>query len=135
MSISVNSYYDSLNIKNLDELPFRERIQILLTGHLRFCIENKDLTRIVFWDVEIMDEELKEWGNKLRKDKQLLMTEIINQSIANGEIRELDSQLLTFLIMGTFASFWAPIAIDAEVIDPETTAEQITDIILNGIRP
>lgn len=135
MSISITSYYESLNIKDINELPFKERIQILLTGHLRFCIENKDLTRLIFWDVEIMDEELKEWSNKLRKDKQLLMIEIINQSIANGEIRPLNPRLLAYLIMGTFASFWAPIAIDAEAIDPETAAEMITDIILNGIQP
>jgi TetR/AcrR family fatty acid metabolism transcriptional regulator len=99
MSVSVNSYYESLAIKDLNAVPFKERIQILLTGHLRFCIENKDLTRIVFWDVEIMDEELKEWGNKIRKEKQLLMKELINQGIASGELRKLDAQLLTYLIM------------------------------------
>ena len=135
MSVSVNSYYETLAIKDLNAVPFKERIQILLTGHLRFCIENKDLTRIVFWDVDIMDEELKEWGNKIRKEKQLLMKELINQGISSGEIRKLDAQLLTYLIMAAFASFWAPIAIDAEVIDPESTAKQITDIIFNGIKP
>ncbi|HNX29385.1 MAG TPA: TetR/AcrR family transcriptional regulator [Syntrophomonadaceae bacterium] len=135
MSVSVNSYYENLAAKDLNALPFRERIQFLLAGHLRFYIENKDLTRLIFWDVEIMDEELKEWGNKLRKEKQLLLIEIIKQGIADGEIRELDPQLLSLLIMGSFASFWLPIAVDAELIDPEATAQQITDIIFNGIKP
>ncbi|MDD3894489.1 MAG: TetR/AcrR family transcriptional regulator [Syntrophomonadaceae bacterium] len=135
MSVSVNSYYENLAAKDLNALPFRERIQLLLTGHLHFYIENKDLTRLIFWDVEIMDEELKEWGNKLRKEKQQQLMEIIKQGIADGQIRELDSQLLSLLMMGTFASFWLPIAVDAEVIDPEAVAEQITDIIFNGIKP
>ena len=135
MATSVNAYYASLTAIDIDALTIRERIQILLTGHLRFCIENKELTRIVFWDVEIMDEELKEWGNNMRKEKQLRMNELINQGIAKGEIREMDPQLLTLLIMGTFAAFWAPIAIDEMAIDAESTAQQITDIIFNGIKP
>lgn len=135
MAASVNTYYASLTAIDIDALTIRERIQFLLTGHLRFCIENKELTRIVFWDVEIMDEELKEWGNNMRKEKQLRMNELINQGIARGEIRELDPQLLTLLITGTFAAFWAPIAIDEMAIDAETTAQQITDIIFNGIKP
>lgn len=135
MATSVNAYYASLTAIDIDALTIRERIQILLTGHLRFCIENKELTRIVFWDVEIMDEELKEWGNNMRKEKQLRMNELINQGIAKGEIREMDPQLLTLLIMGTFAAFWAPIAIDEMAIDAESTAQKITDIIFNGIKP
>ncbi|NLB52586.1 MAG: TetR/AcrR family transcriptional regulator [Syntrophomonadaceae bacterium] len=134
IAASVNTYYESLATIDMDALTLRERIQILLTGHLRFCIENKDLTRIVFWDVEIMDEELKEWGNNLRKEKQLRMKEIIDQGITRGEIRNVDSELLTLLVIGSFASFWAPITIDALVIDPEETAKQITDIIFNGIK-
>ena len=135
MATSVNAYYASLTAIDIDALTVRERIQFLLTGHLRFCIENKELTRIVFWDVEIMDEELKEWGNNMRKEKQLRMNELINQGIAKGEIREMDPQLLTLLIMGTFAAFWAPIAIDEMAIDAESTAQKITDIIFNGIKP
>lgn len=135
MAASVNTYYESLDAIDLNSLTVRERIQILLTGHLRFCIENKELTRIVFWDVDIMDEELKEWGNNMRKEKQLRMIELINQGITRGEIRELDPQLLTLLIMGTFASYWAPIAIDELVIDPAAIAQQITDIVFNGIKP
>lgn len=135
MAASVNAYYASLTAIDIEALTVRERIQFLLTGHLRFCIENKELTRIVFWDVEIMDEELKEWGNNMRKEKQLRMNELINQGIAKGEIREMDPQLLTLLIMGTFAAFWAPIAIDEMAIDAESTAKKITDIIFNGIKP
>lgn len=135
MAASVNRYFESLTTIDMNALTLRERIQILLTGHLRFCIENKELTRIVFWDVEVMDEELKEWGNNMRKEKQLRMKDIVEQGIKRGEIRNLDPELLTLLIMASFASFWAPITIDSLVIDPEETAKQITDIIFNGIKP
>lgn len=132
---SVSAYFESLAAIDFNNVTFREHIQILLTGHLRFCIENKELTRIVFWDMEIMDAKLKEWGNNMRKEKQLRIIELINQGMASGEIRELDPQLLTLLMMGIFTAFWAPIAIDALTIDPAVAAQQITDIVFNGIKP
>lgn len=135
MEASISAYYESLELADIESLTVKERFQILLTGHLRFCIENKELTKIVFWDMEVMDVGLKEWGNNMRKEKQLRLEELINQGINKGEIRRLDTQLLALLIQGFFASLWAPITIDGRAIDPEAESKKIIDIMFNGIAP
>lgn len=127
-------YHESMTSEVNQSLPFKEKIRMLVQGHFKFCLENKELTRIIFWDTEIMDEELKDWACRKRVEKEQHLQALIEAGISSGEIREVDSKMLTVVISGIFGAIWVPVVIDGWEIDAATAAEQVTDIIMNGIK-
>lgn len=133
MEESVRIYSQKLISFESESISFAERIFLLLEGHIQFCKENKELTRIVFWDTEIFDEELKEWALIIRREKEGLMNEAVQKAIDDGELKEINPRLITLLIGGVLGSLWAPITLEDWDVDAGELAQQITDVIMNGV--
>ncbi|WP_054693779.1 TetR/AcrR family transcriptional regulator [Syntrophomonas palmitatica] len=133
MERSLQVYYETMESVISDAMPFAERFRHLLEGHLSFYQDNKDLSRMIFWDAEIFDEELKEWTNAQRKEKEKRLRSIIEEAIKRGELRPLDAQLVSLVISGTLGVMFGPVVLDGWDIDPHILAGQFADIIMNGI--
>ncbi len=130
---SVKVYFGEIEFLEDDNLSFKEKLSLLLAGHIDFCKEHKEMTRIVFWDVEIIDEELKEWSNDMRKEKEDYMIGIIEDAIKKGEIKPVNPKLLTLIIGGTLGSLWAPITLDHWDVDAEELAKGLTTMVMSGV--
>jgi len=130
---SIKVYYDSIILEENPSLSFEERLRRLIHSHVCFSQENRQLTRIVFWDTEIMDSELKDWFMSIRKEKEEQMINIIRQSIKKGELRDIDPCLLSIMLEGVVASLWGPITLDNWDMDAAELASSITDMIMRGI--
>ncbi len=130
---SVKVYFGEIKFLEKEDLPFEEKLSLLLAGHIQFCKEHKELTRIVFWDTEIIDEELKEWSNKMRREKEEYMSDIIESSIAKGDIKPINPRLLTLMIGGMLGSLWAPITLDNWDVDAQDLAREITELVMSGV--
>ncbi len=133
MEGSIRFYYQRLINSTSAGIPFAEKIFLFFEGHIQFCKEHKELTRIVFWDAEIIDEELKEWGYIMRKEKESKMCELVQNAIDEGELKPVDPLLVTHLIGGVLASLWGPITLEDWEVDAGELAREVTDIIMNGI--
>jgi AcrR family transcriptional regulator len=129
---SINMYYESLRV-NRDHLSVADRIQIIKESHIRFLQEQKELTRLVFWDIDIFDEDLKKWGQAIHRDKEKRLKKLIVEGIERGEFRNIDPTLATLAIMGILGSLWAPITLEEWDVDPADLARKVTDIVLHGI--
>lgn len=127
-------YYNSLLAGDAESLSFRERLKLIFVSHINFCLENKELTRVVFWDTKVMDEELKAWSYEKRKEKESMLTELIVKAVQNGEIRAVDPEVLTMMITGILGAVWGPLAIENREIEAESLAEKITDLVFDGIK-
>ncbi len=134
MESSLQIYYNRMDIPNLETLPFEERMLVLFESHITFCREHKELTRIIFWDTEIWDEELKDWAIEMRREREGKLIGIVEKSIEREEIRDVDAKLLTLLIIGSLGSLWVPITLEDWDISPGDMAAQLTDIIMRGIK-
>ncbi|MBC7076243.1 MAG: TetR/AcrR family transcriptional regulator [Syntrophomonadaceae bacterium] len=131
---SLQIYYKNLDGREMKNLSVAEKIYMLMEAHFRFCRENKELTRIVFWETGTIDEELKEWVYAMRDEKEKRMQEIITEGISRGEIRNLDPRLVTLVVIGILGATWIPLALEKWEIDPAFLAKQFTDILVNGIK-
>jgi len=127
-------YDHSIKADISNSLSAEQKIRRLVEAHLRFCQENKDLTRILFFDTEIIDNELRDWACQKRRLKEEHMQLLFAAAIHSGEIRDLDTKMLTIIISGIFSSFWVPVVIEGWEIDATIAAEQVTDIIMCGIK-
>ncbi len=132
---SFHLYHDCLQADISQSSSFEDKIRLLLEGHFRFCQENKDLTRLLFWDAEVIDEELKEWAMETRREKEKRLHDMISAAISSGEIRDFDPQYLTVIIGGVFGAIWAPVVVDGWQVDAAEAARHITDLIMGGLRP
>ncbi|MEN6461505.1 MAG: TetR/AcrR family transcriptional regulator [Syntrophomonas sp.] len=130
---SLQAYSASLSPQEINRLSIKERINRMLEGHFKFCLENRELAKIIFWDQDICDQELKEWAFKSRQKKEVRLQAIIEEGIKRGEVKKLDVKLAMVVISGILGSIWVPIALEDWEIDPRQAAAQVTDIILNGI--
>ncbi len=127
-------YNHSINSDISNSLTIEQKIRGLVEGHFRFCQENKDLTRILFLDTEIIDNELRDWAWQKRRLKEEHMQALFAAAISKGEIRDLDTKMLTIMISGILGSFWVPVCLEGWDIDATAAAELVTDIIMNGIK-
>jgi AcrR family transcriptional regulator len=134
MEQSFHRYDDSLESDINNSLSFEAKIKMLLKGHFRFCQQNKELTRFLFWDTEVCDEELREWAVKKRAEKEGRLQQIIQAGIQSGELRALDPKLITVIISGIFGAIWIPVVLEGWEIDAGQAAEQITAILMHGIK-
>lgn len=127
------TYFESLEIQNLQRKSVAERIRSLIVGHIHFCRQHSRLTRLVFWDTQVQDDEVKEWMLQMRKEKEARLQEILEEGIATGELRRQDPYIMTLLVTGVIASIWSPLVLDDWDIDVDYLADSISDVIMRGI--
>ncbi|MGE5390252.1 MAG: TetR/AcrR family transcriptional regulator [Deltaproteobacteria bacterium] len=133
MERSLQTYYDKLATTDLEQLGFRERLCHLLEGHFTFSRENKDLARIICWDTDVIDEELKEWGFAIRKEKEERLKAIVEEAITRGELRRVDPYLATLMISGCMEAMYMPIIFEDWERPADILALQVADLIMQGI--
>lgn len=129
---SLQVYYSNLRSKDLDKLSFPQRIKLLLESHFQFCLENRELTQLIFRD-DIFDEELKEWSYKMHKDKEKDMQDLITDGIARGELRPVDTKLASMMVIGVLHSIWMPLIMENWQVEPSSVSNQMTDLIMHGL--
>lgn len=135
MEDSLQVYYQRLEDQELDNLSVRERLELLIQSHLRFCLERKDLTRVLFWEAEAPDRELVDWALAQRKDKIERTKALLLRGIDHKEIRDdLDLHMLSIVIIHSMAAFWFPLVMEDWDIEPRTLAWQYTDLLMNGLK-
>ncbi len=131
---SMEKYDQCLSKSGTEHYSAKETIASFLEAHISFCRENKNLTRIVFWDSEILDEELKDWLYNMRIDKEKRLMELAERWIASGEIRKVDTFILNMVLSGIIGATWVPIALDGWEPDVGDLSEKLNDIIFYGIK-
>ncbi|MEN6348151.1 MAG: TetR/AcrR family transcriptional regulator [Syntrophomonas sp.] len=135
MEDSLHVYYHELEIKNLEEKPISVRLKLLVKTHIRFCLENQELTKVLFGEAEAPDKELMEWAMAMRRDKLERMQKMLVEGIDKGEFRDdLDLKMLSFSILHTMAAFWFPLVMEDWQMDPELLASQYTEFVLTGLK-
>lgn len=115
-------------------LSFEETIWTIIKGHFAFSKRKRKMARIVFWDTEIMDDELKVLMEKQRERKKVLIEKAVRQAIESEEIKPVESMLVYTILAGLIGSIWTISVLDDWEIDPEALADQLTDVVMNGIR-
>jgi AcrR family transcriptional regulator len=127
-------YYQSLNTLDMQQKSVEERIRLLVAGHISFCRHNSELTRLVFWEAEVQDSEVKDWMYQMRKEKETRLQELFAEGIARGELRDQDPYIMTLMVSGVIGSMWAPLVLEGWDVDTSYLADRITNTIMYGIK-
>ncbi len=131
---SWKEYSNSFTAESIQQLNFEESIWTIIKGHFAFSKDNKKLARILIWDSEIMDDELREWMDRRREEQERVIAQIVDKAVAAKEIKPVNSMLVYLILAGLIGSIWAVNILDNWEINPEALADQLTDVVMNGIR-
>ena len=132
MEQSYRLYNHSLE-SNMAGSTLEDKLESLIRGHLQFCQDNQDLTRILFLDTGVIDEELRQWAWQKKLQKEQYLQEMFAQAIRRGEIKPVDDRLLTVVMGGILMSFWAPIVMGNWQVDAGVAAQQVRNMIMHGL--
>lgn len=128
-------FQENTTVEEIDSMPIHELLQGIISGHLRFFKEHRQLTRVTFWDVEAIDQELMAWARRVRADKEERVQLLIEAAIARGEVRaDLDAGVISRLVCAIIPYFATYAVMNDEDLDPQIISNQITSAILDGIR-
>jgi len=133
MELTAQRYYDSLGEKPLEDLDFSQQLKLIIKAHFSFCQQNKEFTRLLFWENDVLDKELKELGYSFRQEKEARIQAWVEAGIKKGQIKNINPRLLTLLIVGIMGAVWVPIVLDNWEVDPEAAAQELLEIIMHGI--
>ena len=127
--------YDHSFESNIAGGTLEDKLESLIRAHLQFCQDNQDLTRILFLDTGVIDEELRQWAWQRKVQKEQYLQEMFAQAIQRGEIKAADDRLLTIVMGGILMSFWAPIVMGDWQVDAGVAAQQVKNMIMHGLDP
>lgn len=134
MMESWNIYSDLIGMEDIMSLPFEELLRWSIQAHIDISRKHRRLIRIVFWDMEHLDRELKDWVLETKKMKEAQMLELIEAAIARGEIKPVDSKMVYLLLTGLISSIWGFTAIDGWKMDSGQLAAEMTETIMHGLK-
>lgn len=130
----MDTYYASFDAQELKRQSVRERLRIIMEGHIEFCRRHSQITRLFFWETGVQDEEVKAWMLQMRKEKEEKLQSLLVDGITSGELREHDPYVMALMISGVIGSIWAPLVLDGWDIGAAPLAEMLVDNIMNGIK-
>jgi len=135
MEDSLKAYFISLEEKGQKPVTMEQRLTKLVEAHISFCQANKELTRVVFWDPEAFDSELRDWTVSIRAEKLQRTIDLLKEGIDRGEVRsDLDIRIMSEIVLHTLGAFWYPLIVEGWNVDPGVIARHYTEIIMNGIK-
>lgn len=112
----------------------RARLQFLIWRHLRTLRDYPDLCRLTFNEFRVEKDYHGSALQKLNKRYTDLLVQVINEGMAGGDIRDdLPANLLRDMIFGGIEHNAWPFLCGHGSLDIDAVAEQITDLLWQGI--
>ncbi len=126
---------EHIPLEQIEHMPVAEQLQRMISGHLHFFQENRQLTRVSFLEADTIDQELMAWTLKIKAEKEQQLQDLIEKDIKRGELRDdLDAGLISRMICALIPYFAGCVVMSEEEFDPQQLSAQITSAIINGIK-
>jgi len=110
-----------------------DKIRLLSLKHIEFFQTHKDMATFVFDGQGRPLESLNEWLMEQKGQRQELVREILVRAMEDGEIRSVDPDMASRMVMGLiFSVFGGMIFMEGTVPDRETV-DKMLDILKKGL--
>jgi TetR/AcrR family fatty acid metabolism transcriptional regulator len=126
-------YVDNISKELKPELSCQEKLRRVAKLHIRFITHYKDLARITMTEHTQFNEEFRNWIFENRSRKMKMLEQIIDEGIASGEIRKVDSQAVAMVFSGVLGAMCSPIICSGQKANPKELSETVMDIVFHGI--
>jgi AcrR family transcriptional regulator len=121
----------SREVENIDDSVYK--IKRAVFTYMMFFSDNQALYRILLHRELDFNDEVKEIMKDIKLSKLPQLTETIKNGIENGQIRHVDEESLSYMIMGMTDSLLFQWLSNPEAEPIEKKIEQISDVLFRGI--
>ncbi len=129
----IRFYLDSLINDLSPDLSCKEKLSRIARLHLRFVSNYKDLAKITMTEHTYFNEDFRKWVWDYRAKKLEMLKQIIDEGIARGEFRNIDSQAVALVFMGSLGALFSPLIFSDDNINAKDLVEPALDVIMEGI--
>lgn len=126
-------YMDGLKKELKPEMTCREKLLKIFRLHLSFILKYKDLARVTMAEHPHFKDDFRAWMAENRIKKIELLKQIIDEGIAKGEFRKVDSYAASLAFIGTLGALLPSIIFSDEKLSHERLLDPILDLFFNGI--
>ena len=118
------------------DASFPEKVQNLISQHLRSFLEDLDFCRFFVSDVRSANGYRGSPVQKLNRTYTRIFIKVLEEGIAAGKMRaDLDPRLVRDVVFGAVEHVAWRHALRGKAIDIDDCARQLTEITLNGVTP
>jgi len=126
-------YLNSLTNELKPGLLCREKLERIARLHFRFIIRYRDLAKVTMTEHTYFDEDFRRWIWENRSRKIELLKQIIEEGIARGEFRKVNSRAAAVCFIGSLGASFSPLVINGGKYSYKKLVEPVLDIVLNGL--
>jgi len=111
-----------------------DKIRVLSLMHIDFFQTHKDMAPFVFDGQSRPLESLNEWLMEQKEQRQELVRKMLAGAVENGEIRKVDPDLASRMVMGLIFSVFGGMIFMEGRIPGEDMVEEMLDILQKGLK-
>jgi AcrR family transcriptional regulator len=130
---SIIDRYTQVVMADLEEATVEARIRYWIEMHLRYMLDNRQHTPQNFGDMGGIDEELLTWMHNMHKEGIKRMKVMFEKGIAQGELKEIDPELVANLFAGLLKGITVPLMMENTCDEPQKVAAEVADVLLKGL--
>ena len=131
--VGMQFYVENITRELKPELPCQEKLRRIAKLHIRFITHYKDLARITMTEHTQFNEEFRNWIFENRSKKMKMLERIIDEGMASGEIRKVNSQVAAMAFTGILGTMFSPIVFSGQKSNSKEMYETVMDIVFNGL--
>lgn len=128
-----SSYFENLDSLIEEKGTVLEKLKLILECHLKFLKEHKEMAGIIMAEHNIFSGELKQWMSKMQQKKFQVLKNLVEEGIAGGEFRKMDSHFAANMISASIFSASKYLFMDSEK-SVSDIADSTIDLLAHGLR-
>lgn len=115
------------------DMSCQEKLQRIVKLHLKFVVQYKDLAKLTLTEQTYFNEDFHKWIWENRVKKLKLLEQIIDEGVARGEFRQVDSSAAAVALTGVLGAMFSPMIFSQAKVNYKELIEPVMDIIFNGL--
>ncbi len=109
-----------------------DKVRILTVKHIEFFKMHKEMSTFVLEGQSRPMEGLREWTMEQKEQRQGIVRELFSQAVERGEIREVDPDLASRMVLGLIFSVFGGMIFLEEITPEEHKVDEVLDIFKKG---
>ncbi len=127
-------YLETFRLKLAGEKTIAEKLSQIVTLHLQFIDQHKDIGKILLREHSEIGEGLHQWMMARQEEKVSFVKGMFDEGVQTGELRPMDTEIAARTFFGSVAAVGGYMMCqEKDDFDLDHISEQTTDLFIKGI--
>jgi TetR/AcrR family fatty acid metabolism transcriptional regulator len=128
----MGGFIQSLHTEINNTMTTPEKLRKVAYLHFQFIMKHRDLAKLSMENQQC-GEDFRKWIFSAQRQKLEYIGSIIEEGIAKGELRKVDSNAAAMVFSGAMGALFVPVSFGNVEVEPKDIIEPILNVIFEGI--